>query len=87
MLHILLPKKLSKERELMFNKQKKPAYYSFGNLVVTRVSSISLNGGVFSEPSIPLEIPRCYAFDLDTQTDIAWGNYCLSNALVDIGDG
>ena len=71
----------------MFNKQKKPVYYSFGNLVVTRVSAISLNGGVFSEPSIPLEICSYYSFDLDTQTDIAWGNYCLSNALVDIGDG
>ena len=70
----------------MFNKQKKPAYYSFGNLVVTRVSAISSDVGVFAEPSLPLEISRYYSFDLDTQTDIAWGNYCLANSLVDLGD-
>ena len=78
--------RFEKERSLMFNKQKKPAYYSFGNLVVTRALAISADVGVFAEPSLPIEIPRQYSFDLDTQIDVAWGNYCLSNALVDIED-
>jgi CMP-N-acetylneuraminic acid synthetase len=70
------------ERQLCYNKQKKPHHYLFGNLVVTRVSALLEGHGVFAEPSSGLVIPPIFGFDLDKLEDIAWGEYCIEKNLV-----
>jgi len=70
------------ERQLCYNKQKKPHHYLFGNLVVTRVSALLEGHGVFAEPSSALVIPSLFGFDLDRPEDIVWGEYCIEKSLV-----
>lgn len=74
--------RFEKERLEFFNKQKKPLFYRFGNLVVTRCSAILNGDGIFSNPSGAVLIPEYYSFDLDTPRDLIWGEFCISNNLV-----
>ncbi len=74
--------RFEKERLECFNKQKKPLFYKFGNLVVTRCSAILNGDGIFSNPSGAIMIPEYYSFDLDTPRDLIWGEFCISNNLV-----
>ena len=54
----------------------------FGNLVVTRSRAIIDKRGVFATPSFAETIGQIYAFDLDKEVDIQWGNYCLEAGLL-----
>ena len=70
------------QRKIFFNKQNKPDHYLFGNLVVTRSRAIIDKRGVFATPSFAETIGQIYAFDLDKEVDIQWGNYCLEAGLL-----
>jgi CMP-N,N'-diacetyllegionaminic acid synthase len=78
--------KFKKEREKFFNKQKKPIFYKFANLVVTRSARILEGEGFFVEPSLAVEIPELYSFDLDKPEDLRWGEYCLVTGLVNLDE-
>ena len=56
------------QRQGMYNKQLKPQFYSFGNLVVTRTSA--LDRGVFAGPSYSIFVDRFEATDIDTEEDL-----------------
>jgi len=64
------------ERKEMFNKQKKPPFFIFANLVAARCSAIIEQNNMFPRPSSPIVVDRQYAFDLDTTGDIEVGE-CL----------
>jgi CMP-N,N'-diacetyllegionaminic acid synthase len=70
------------ERQKAYNKQRKPKHYSFGNVVVTRSASLLRGSDCFGELSIPVEIPRLYSIDVDTQDDLAYANYLIDSGYL-----
>ena len=70
------------ERAECYNKQAKPAFYVFGNLVITRTAGLRAQQNVFAEPSLPHSIPAPYALDLDGPQDIAAAYWYLSSGQV-----
>jgi CMP-N-acetylneuraminic acid synthetase len=76
--------KFVSEREKYFNKQNKPDLYKFGNVVVARRKKLMEEESFFAPPSLGLEIPEIYSFDLDKKDDPGWGEYCLVNGLVEL---
>lgn len=71
-----------KEREACYNKQKKPEFYAFGNLVVTRTSSLLEGKGVFAVPSLGSEIDPYYALDLDGPGDLELAEWYIRERKV-----
>lgn len=63
--------RFSAERAAAYNKQTKPKHYVFGNLVAVRTSALLDGEGFFAEPSVAVEIPAPYDFDLDAPGDVA----------------
>ncbi len=72
--------RFAEERSAAYNKQKKPKLFVFGNLVVTRSRALLDGDDFFATPSLAVEIPRPYDFDLDTQEDRV-----LAEALLESG--
>jgi CMP-N,N'-diacetyllegionaminic acid synthase len=68
-------------RKKLYNKQKKPIRYTFGNVVSVRTEALLRGEGVFAEPSCGVVIPYLYSFDLDRPEDIP-----VAEALVDLVD-
>ena len=58
------------ERAAGYNKQTKPRYFVFGNLLVVRPAALLEGAGFFADPSVAVEIPAPYDFDLDTPGDL-----------------
>ncbi len=65
---------LKKEREKSYNKQKKPPFYVFGNLVVFRTKAFLKQLSCFPVPSNAIEIDEIYSFDIDTSEDLKEAN-------------
>lgn len=72
--------KFPAERATAYNKQSKPKLFVFGNLVTVRPSTLLEGGGFFAEPSVAVEIPVPYDFDLDGPGDVA-----IAEALINSG--
>lgn len=72
------------ERCLAYNKQRKPKHYVFGNLVVSRTRSLLSGKDCFGDISVPVEIPRTYALDVDTAEDLDYARYLVETGRVDI---
>ncbi|MCB1853192.1 MAG: acylneuraminate cytidylyltransferase family protein [Gammaproteobacteria bacterium] len=70
------------ERKQAYNKQRKPKFYVFGNLVVTRTSRLLMDGNVFAEPSLPQIISATHSVDVDTPEDFAYAEYLIEKGLV-----
>lgn len=73
------------ERRTAYNKQRKPKHYTFGNLVVTRSLSLLSGQDCFGEVSVPIEIPRVYALDVDTAEDLDYASFLIREGRVDLG--
>ena len=58
------------ERETCINKQLKPEFFIHGNVRVMRVGSVIRTRSLFGDKSIPIEIPRIYAMDVDGPDDL-----------------
>lgn len=71
-----------RERARGYNKQTKPTYYTYGNLIVTRTEPLVEERTVFGRPSIPIVIPRYTAYDLDVQEDIEIAELMIENRVV-----
>ena len=72
------------ERSEAYNKQRKPAYYVFGNLVAARSAALLSGMDFFAEPSVAMDILRPYDFDLDTQDDIVVAEALIASAAVSL---
>lgn len=70
------------ERKKYYNKQTKPKHYIFGNIVVTRYTTVIEKNEIFGLKSIAMEIPYPYAFDLDTKEDIDLGEFYIKSKKV-----
>ena len=69
------------ERAMYYNKQRKPQFYMFGNVVATRVRAIK-HESIFALPSYPVLIPYHYALDLDGPEDIELAEWYLDTNKV-----
>lgn len=59
-----------KERAVCYNKQTKPKFYVFGNLVITKREALLKKREVFANPSLAYEVPSHYGLDADGPDDI-----------------
>lgn len=73
------------ERRAAYNKQRKPKHYTFGNLVVTRARALLDGRDCFGNLSIPVEIPRAYAHDVDTLEDCDYASYMVAGRRIELG--
>jgi len=63
------------ERYECYNKQLKPKFWIFGNLVITR--TWALDSGMFAEPSIGIPVSRHEAVDIDGPEDLEYAEYLI----------
>ncbi len=68
------------ERREYYNKQLKPDFFVFGNLVITRIEAVLEQGTLFAEPSIGMPVSRRAAIDVDGPEDLEYAEYlCQKN--------
>jgi CMP-N-acetylneuraminic acid synthetase len=72
------------ERSRARNKQQKPIYNAFGNLIATRTESLLAGEGFYAKPSYCTSIEPSYAFDLDQQSDIAVAEALIAAKIVNL---
>lgn len=70
------------ERKVSVNKQLKPQFYIHGNVRVTRVLSLLRTGSIFGVRSLPIEIPKIRAMDVDGQEDLVMAEVIIASGLV-----
>ena len=70
------------DRAQAYNKQRKAPHFLFGNLLVFRAEAALAQHAPFATPSLPVEIPFHYGFDLDGPDDIRFGEALLAAGLV-----
>ena len=70
------------ERKKHYNKQTKPNFFIFGNLVVVRSTALLEHREIFANPSIPRLISYPYALDVDALEDLEVAEWYLSRAKV-----
>lgn len=73
------------ERRAAYNKQRKPKHYTFGNLVVTRARALLEGQDCFGNVSVPVEIPRAYALDVDTLEDLDYASFLVAGQRIELG--
>lgn len=74
--------RLLEERRVAYNKQLKPKHFVFGNLVVTRSRTLLEGRDCFGNLSVPIEISRQYALDVDTREDVDYASFLLESGKV-----
>lgn len=74
--------KFPAERAAAYNKQSKPRHFVFGNLVAVRPAALREGKGFFAEPSVAVDIPAPYDFDLDGPGDTAIAGALISSGTV-----
>jgi CMP-N-acetylneuraminic acid synthetase len=67
------------ERNLAYNRQRKPVLYGFGNLYVTRSRALLAGEQVYAKPSFAVEIPAHYALELDSPADFTAAEQACRN--------
>lgn len=70
------------ERRAAYNKQRKPKHYLFGNLVVTRSTTILAGKDCFGDRSLGVEIPRAYSLDVDGPEDLDYANFLIDSKKI-----
>jgi len=73
-----------RHRKKDWNKQKKPRFYAFGNVVVTKTIALLRTRDVFAIPSIPHNIPFHYALDVDGPDDLVSAEIMIQNGFVQL---
>ena len=59
-----------KKRMLMHNKQTKPIFYAYGNLIASNTDKFIKNKNFFLKPSFGLPIKNIFGFDVDNNYDL-----------------
>lgn len=76
--HFLYPQ----ERKVSVNKQAKPVFFIHGNARVMRVQSLLRTRSIFGLRSLPIEIPKIRAMDVDGQEDLLLAEAITASGLV-----
>jgi D-3-phosphoglycerate dehydrogenase len=69
------------ERKASINKQSKPRFYIHGNVRVMRTLSLLRTGSIFGARSLPIEIPKIRAMDVDGQDDLLLAEAIIASGL------
>lgn len=72
------------ERKECHNKQRKPTFFIFGNLVVTRARTIRVGKDVFGVRSLSRLVPNAYAIDVDGEEDLKKAEWLLASGQVSL---
>lgn len=70
------------ERKVCVNKQSKPRFFIHGNVRVMRIPSLLRTRSIFGARSLPIEIPRVRAMDVDNQEDLMLAEAMIAAGLV-----
>ncbi len=70
------------EREVCYNKQLKPEFWIFGNLVITRTEAILEQNMLFARPSIGIPISQAEAVDVDEKEDIKYAEWLIKSGRI-----
>lgn len=70
------------ERKACVNKQAKPPFYIHGNVRVMRTLSVLRTHSIFGARSLPVEIPRTRAMDVDNPDDLMLAEAIIAAGLV-----
>jgi CMP-N-acetylneuraminic acid synthetase len=70
------------ERLSAYNKQRKAKHYLFGNLVATKAEVLAETRNLFARPSLGIEVPRIFGFDLDDADDLKVADAIIAAGLV-----
>lgn len=73
-----------KQREEKFNKQLKPKFFKFGNLICINTKSFLNSMKIFGNKNLWVEIPEKYSIDIETQEDLNFATYLIKNNSVSI---
>lgn len=76
--------RFAEERAKAYNKQTKPEFWLFGNLVVFRVDYCRAQKAVFATPSRAVPIEQYYGFDADGPEDFQLGELLIKNNFVEL---
>jgi len=74
--------RFEKERMECYNKQAKPVFFLFGNLVIVKVEALMRHRNVFAHPSLSHEIPFSFALDVDGPEDFETAEWYLEKKKV-----
>jgi CMP-N,N'-diacetyllegionaminic acid synthase len=74
--------RFAEERARCYNKQKKPKFYVFGNLIVTRTEALLRDRDIFAPPSLPYQIAFPYAVDIDGPEDLELAEWYIGKGKV-----
>lgn len=70
------------ERKVCVNKQSKPRFFIHGNVRVMRIASLLRTRSIFGARSLPIEIPKIRAMDVDSQEDLLLAEAIIASGLV-----
>jgi D-3-phosphoglycerate dehydrogenase len=70
------------ERKHSVNKQTKPSFYIHGNLRVMRIRSLLRTRSIFGRRSLPVEIPKIRAMDVDNREDLLIAEAIIATRLL-----
>lgn len=70
------------ERRICYNKQTKPEFYLFGNLIVTRSKTLFDDGDIFGTRSLPFFIPFPYSLDVDGCEELEMAEWYIAKEKV-----
>lgn len=69
------------ERKICVNKQAKPVFFIHGNVRVMRIRSLLRTKSIFGNRSLPIEIPKVRAMDVDGHEDLLLAEAILASGL------
>jgi len=74
--------KFARQRKLAYNKQLKPKFYKFGNLVMTRTASLISGKGIFANPSKGMPVGMYESVDIDGPNDVDYANWLIDSGRI-----
>ena len=70
------------ERQKAYNKQLKPKFFKFGNLVVSRAAAVLAGKDPFGDISLGVEISSPYDIDVDGPDDLEYAEFLIERGKV-----
>lgn len=80
----LLRFRFAAERRECYNKQRKPTFYIFGNLLVVKVRTIREQSDLFGARSLPRVVGYAYGVDVDGYEDLKRAEWLLASGQVSL---
>jgi CMP-N,N'-diacetyllegionaminic acid synthase len=70
------------ERSKMYNKQSKPNFYKFGNLICLKTEPFLKNRKVFGDKNLWIEIPEKNSLDIESIDDIKYAEFLIDSGIL-----